>query len=255
MIDEQWRDQVAPGAAPERTWLERELVRARADAEELLSLVSHDLKNPLAAIAAGAALIVRQAPAGGDGEALRRIARTIQHSATRMNRLIQDLLDAGRFAAGQLRVEARRQPLAPLVADALEQLAPLAAQRQIKLTRELPDGIEVSCDRELLQRVLENLLGNAIKFTPEGGRVAIACARAGGGQSVRLSVSDTGCGIAPAELPHIFERYWQAHAAERRGTGLGLAIAKAIVEAHGGRIWAESAVGEGTTLSFTLPAG
>jgi signal transduction histidine kinase len=179
-------------------------------------------------------------------------AGRIQAAAERMGRLISDLLDWGRIEAGGLPLEPSEQDVASLVMEALESVRPLAEARGLRVGAELADdGVQVKCDRTRVLQVLGNLLGNAVKFTPDGGQLTVG-ARVQQGE-VRLWVRDTGSGIRPEALPHVFERYWQAKDAESRGTGLGLYIAKGIVEAHGGRIWAQSEWGQGSTFSFTLP--
>jgi signal transduction histidine kinase len=129
---------------------------------------------------------------------------------------------------------------------------PLAALSSVALRIDVPPkGLSVRGDRERLLQVLENLIGNAIKFTPAGGSVTVGAREHEDG--VRFFVSDTGVGIDPDDLERIFDRFWQARGADTRGAGLGLSICKRIIEVHGGRVWVESRVGEGTTVSFTLP--
>ncbi|HET8785728.1 MAG TPA: HAMP domain-containing sensor histidine kinase, partial [Candidatus Limnocylindrales bacterium] len=142
---------------------------------------------------------------------------------------------------------------APLVESALGMFEEAARRAQIAVVAEVPADAAVHCDADRVVQVLGNLIGNALKFTPEGGRIAIDVVSNGG--DVRFSVADTGRGIPPDHLPHVFDRYWQSRGSARtRGTGLGLTIARGIVEAHGGRIWAESVVGQGSVFRFTLPA-
>jgi signal transduction histidine kinase len=129
----------------------------------------------------------------------------------------------------------------------------MAAQKMLRLECALPDGaFEVDCDRDRVLQVLGNLIGNAIKFTPEGGTIKVRAEQRGAAEAL-FSVADTGPGIASDELPHVFDRYWQAKKKARCGTGLGLSISKGIVEAHDGRIWVESAPGQGATFFFTIP--
>jgi signal transduction histidine kinase len=139
-----------------------------------------------------------------------------------------------------------------LVTEAVEMLRPLAASSAIELTLEAaPELPHVSADPHRIQQVLSNLIGNAIKFTPRGGRITVSTEPVAG--ELRVAVSDTGPGIPAEQLPHIFGHFWQGAHTDRRGVGLGLSIAKGIVEAHGGRIWVESIVGEGSRFVFTLP--
>jgi signal transduction histidine kinase len=139
-----------------------------------------------------------------------------------------------------------------LIDEADDMLRPLAVEKSIRLERVVEDdGCEVEIDSRQMLRVFSNLVGNALKFSPEGGRITLHAARHG--SSVDFAVTDTGPGIPPEQLPHIFERYWQAREGDRRGVGLGLSIAKGIVEAHGGRIWAEREPGGGAVFSFSVP--
>ena len=140
---------------------------------------------------------------------------------------------------------------ARMVKDSVELLAPLASGRGLALTSDLPPpDVRTFCDRERILQVLSNLIGNALKFTAEGGSIRVSARERQ--REVTFAITDTGCGIAGDQLPHIFDRYWQAKSA-RDGIGLGLSIAKGIVEAHGGRIWVETKIEQGTTFFFTLP--
>jgi signal transduction histidine kinase len=227
----------------------RRATRAR---EDLLAVVSHDLKNPLGVVQLSTALLLRGAKGPG-GESVAKQASRIQDATHRMSRLISDLLDWGRLEAGALPLEWGEHSVAALLTEALDALRPLAEAKGLHVHLDVPPGdARARCDRTRVLQVLGNLLGNAVKFTPAGGHVTL-----GGearGAEVVLRVSDTGTGISPEALPHIFDRYWQARDAASRGTGLGLAIAKGLVEAHGGTVHAESTPGEGTTLTFTLAA-
>ncbi|MEO6418792.1 MAG: HAMP domain-containing sensor histidine kinase [Polyangiaceae bacterium] len=169
-----------------------------------------------------------------------------------MNRLIQDLLDASRIEAGSVTFEWDAVPVSPLVLDAIEMMRPLAEGKLIALTFEVdPDLPDLRADRERLLQLFSNLLGNAIKFTPEGGTINLLASPSTNG--VRFCVRDSGPGILDAHLTKIFDRYWQARRSDRTGAGLGLAIAKGITEAHSGEIWAESRPGEGASFYVTLP--
>jgi signal transduction histidine kinase len=171
----------------------------------------------------------------------------------RANRLIQDLLDVSRIEAGGFSISADALTPTLLLGDACDAMTSTAAAAEVSLSfhadADLPD---VMADRERLQQVFSNLIGNAVKFTSAGGTVNVTAA-ASGPFSVRFSVRDSGPGISEENLPHIFDRFWQARHAARTGAGLGLAIAKGIVEAHGGTISAESDLGVGTEISFELP--
>jgi signal transduction histidine kinase len=163
-----------------------------------------------------------------------------------------DLLDASSIDAGQFTVSRAPHEAAELVQEIRDLLQPLGDEKSIALECVLADSVpEVHIDAGQIQRVFSNLVGNAIKFTPEGGTITIGAALHG--QDVHFSVSDTGPGIPPELLPHVFDRYWQARDGDRRGAGLGLAIARGIVEAHGGRIWAESGERGGARFFFSIP--
>jgi signal transduction histidine kinase len=225
--------------------------RATVARDNLLAVVSHDLKNPLGTILMDLEML---APRGDQapGDDVRRHLQRIGRSAQRMHRLIADLLDTASIEAGRFSVSPERLELAPALAETLDLVQPLAARKQLALASEVPERLPaVLADPGRIQQVLLNLLGNAIKFTPEGGRITVRAEVAG--DRAILSVTDTGPGIAAEELPHLFERFWQARRTARLGTGLGLFIARGIVEAHGGTLWVESQPGEGSRFTFTLP--
>ncbi|XXX77814.1 GAF domain-containing sensor histidine kinase [Sorangium sp. So ce134] len=225
-------------------------IRAR---EELVAVVSHDLKSPLATIVMNTSLLRRKLPSSDDAAELRRPVERIQKSADRMNRLIRDLLDLAKLDGGHISIQPVPHDVSVLLGDALELLREEAAEKSLRLEHSVDLGVERAlCDRERVLQVIANLVGNAIKFTPPGGEVALRAEP--WGREVRLSVRDTGPGIPEDQRARIFERYWQAKETAHKGTGLGLSIAKALVEVHGGRIWVESKVGEGSTFFFTLPA-
>jgi signal transduction histidine kinase len=168
-----------------------------------------------------------------------------------MDGLIGSLLDAARLDAGNFRVRKVKCDLRQTVQEAVDVFASLATAKPISLESALASGpLEVLGEKERILQVLSNLLGNALKFTPEGGAVTVAAERRDG--VVEVSVRDSGSGIPPEHVPHLFERFWQADGGGR-GAGLGLYIAKGIVSAHDGRIWVESEVGRGATFYFTLP--
>ena len=217
---------------------------------ELLAIVSHDLRTPLSTIALGTTLLEDTSQRAEDRT---HVIEIIKRAADRMERLIRDLQEVGRLDAGRtLRVDARRVELAALLREACEALHVQAQARQQVVSCDLPTPpLPVCADPDRIAQVLGNLIGNAIKFTPRGGRVTLAARREG--REVRVSVTDQGPGIAEKDLPLVFEPYWQAPGTARLGAGIGLKIAKGLVEAHGGRISVESKVGVGTTFSFTLP--
>ena len=240
--------------AVDHALLFRAAEQAAREREQLMAVVSHDLKNPLATIQMAVSFVLEEmVPDDASHQLERKQLHAIHRSAERMYRLIQDLLNVAAIEAGQLAVTRAPLPIDVLLTDALELLRPLAAAKHITLATDLSPALPlVAADRERLLQVFSNLGGNAIKFTPENGRIEIsAIAR---DATVEFSVRDTGPGIAPEDLPHIFDRFWQAKKAARSGVGLGLAIAKGIVESHGGGIRVECQLGHGTCFAFTLPA-
>jgi signal transduction histidine kinase len=231
--------------------------RASSDAalshrDDFLGMVSHDLRNLLAGIVLSADILALHASESAEGKAIATGTRRILLFATRMKRLVGDLTDVTSLDAGELAVTTAANDGRELVAETVAAFRLLAAEKGIALDGDtIGAPLLLSCDRDRILQVLANLLGNAIKFTPAGGKVSAAAARVG--DDVRFSVTDTGPGIPENLLESVFERFWQAGKDDRRGLGLGLYIAKSLVEAHGGRIWAESRLGEGSTFSFTLP--
>jgi signal transduction histidine kinase len=225
------------------------LARAR---EEVLAVVAHDLRNPLSTILGAATLLQddRQDP-----REAREVLGLVRRAVDRMNRLIGDLLDVTRLEAGRLVLEQAPVAVKELLSQTLESWEAAAASGGLSLeVSPAPDGLAVFADRSRVLQVLDNLVGNAVKFSEAGGRIAVRVARSEASPAeVRFTVSDTGPGIAPELIKQLFARFWQANAADHRGIGLGLAICKGIVEAHGGRIWCESEVGRGARFTFTLP--
>jgi signal transduction histidine kinase len=232
-----------------RLYLEaQEATRAR---DTMLAIVSHDLRNPLNAVLLSAAFLLDVGPTRLGPESVEKQLGVIKRSAQMANRLIEDLLDVARIESGRLSIEPRTQDARMLVTEAYEALRLSAEEKSIRLEHELPDEIpSTHADGDRVVQVLCNLGSNAIKFTPEGGRVILRAEPAEG--EVRFSISDTGPGVPAEQLDHIFDRFWQANRADRRGVGLGLTIVKGIVEAHGGKVWVESEVGVGTTCYFTV---
>jgi signal transduction histidine kinase len=227
--------------------------RSFATRNEFLSIVSHDLRGPLMSISGLASLIDQHAPDDDNGVRIRGWAERVRRAVTVMERLIHDLLDFGSFEDGQLRVAAERLDIRALLQSAADAFHAVAAAKGLTLTADLPaEPVMAKYDPHRVFQVLSNLLHNAIKFTPEGGSIRLSAAATDSGCLV--SVSDTGIGIPDGDLTSIFERFRQLDRSDRTGLGLGLYISLWIVEAHGGRIWAESKVGEGTTFHFTLPA-
>ncbi len=237
----------------QRRSLERSLQEAVQARERMLAIVSHDLRNPLSVVMMAAKLIERWASPDLSGERLKKHANAIVHEAERMGRLVVDLLDISKIEAGRsLHVELARRDGAEILRQSVERLEPLARARRITLAVEAsPEVYALDCDAERLHQVFSNLIGNAIKFTPEEGSVTARVAHSRG--DVVFSVSDTGTGIPKAQISHLFDPYWQA-SASRNGAGLGLSIVKAIVQAHRGRVWVETEEGAGSSFFCALPA-
>jgi PAS domain S-box-containing protein len=225
----------------------RASLRAR---DELVGVVSHDLRNPVAAVKMLSRMMLRTSEGGGADA--RESIELIAQAAEQMDALIRDLLDVNRLDGGKLVIAP--VPVDPLIllTDSLQTLRPLIEEKAISLDLQIEEALpKVMADCERIQQALSNLVGNAIKFSPAGSKIVVAAR--GEPQDVIISVLDRGRGIAAEHMPRVFDRYWQSSRTDRQGAGLGLAIAKGIVEAHGGRIWIDSRPGEGTTASFSLP--
>jgi signal transduction histidine kinase len=224
--------------------------RATKLREEILAVVAHDLRDPVHAIVMGVSNLL-ELPLPQD-QRVKQLA-VIRRSAKRMDRLISDLLDVSRMDAGTFAIRRAQVQLDALLDETMDAFELQAAPRSVRLTTELGANVPpVVGDRDRLAQVLSNLVGNALKFTPDGGHVRLRAEPFD--DVVRVSVEDSGTGIPGDALPHVFDRFWQADRASRAGAGLGLAISKGIIDAHGGRIWAESTLGTGTTVHFTVPA-
>ncbi len=234
--------------------LYQEARKASAARDATLALVAHDLRTPLQTILMRTASQTRAMAEEDMRGSSSTTLDSIHRAAQRMSRLIRDLLDVSSIEAGRFSVETTPQSLADIIAASIEALRPAAEARGLRLTGQLPEGdpLAVMCDRDRIEQVLGNLIHNAIKFTATAGAIVIRAARGDG--EISVSVVDNGPGIAAAQLPHLFDRYWQAADTARLGHGLGLAIAKGIIDAHEGRIWVDSVVGVGTTFHFTLAA-
>jgi len=228
---------------------EQRALRAR---EEALAVAAHDLRNPLTAIMLSACSLMRAAPEGEAGQSVRERAQKLKATAEHATEMLHNLLDAAVIEAQILTLEMGPCEVGALVDEVVQVHAPLAEQKQIELcARPLGCALWIRCDRGRLIQALSNLLGNALKFTAKGGAITLAAALEGA--SVRFSVTDTGTGINPAEVPRLFDRYWRPRGVHGAGTGLGLYIVKGIVEGHGGQISVDSKLGAGTTFSFTIP--
>jgi signal transduction histidine kinase len=225
---------------------------AVASRDAFLAMVSHDLRTLLGNVELSAAMLVEEAPRDEVGQRVVQRAEAIQRFMTRMTRLIDDLLDVASLEAGRLGLVVEQLDASRLLIETLEAFQPIATARAIEISAKMiGNAIPARFDRDRILQVLANLVANAIKFTERGGRIDIAVERRA--EDVLFSVRDTGPGIADDDLVAIFDRFWQAPTAKRRGLGLGLYISKCIIEAHGGRIWAESDLGRGSAFHFTLP--
>lgn len=222
--------------------------------DQTLAVVSHDLRNPVNAIKMLAAGLARAATDGEPGarSEVAESAEIIRRAAEQADRLIQNLLDVSRIEAGSLRIHVDPVDLSSLLAGACEFLAPFAEEKSVNLrcdvARDMPP-VHVDADR--VHQVISNIAGNAIKFTPPGGNVEISVARER--QEIVVAVTDTGPGLPVDQLESLTDRRWQATRQTSGGSGLGLVIAKGIIDAHGGRLWAESRPGGGSVFRFSLP--
>lgn len=221
-------------------------VEAKQVRDDVLAVVSHDLRNPLYTISLCTEILTRRQPSPQ--------LEVIRCSVGRAERLIDDLLVASALESGTLPLEREPEPVVSLVQEAISLHRAQAEDRAIRIVSELDEALPpVSLDRHRMLQLLSNLVGNALKFTPKGGQVVVGARRLG--DELELSVRDTGPGICPEELPHVFERFWRGAHANRAGMGLGLSIAKGIAEAHGGRIRVESAPSAGARFVVTVPLG
>jgi len=250
LLDRERRDTDA-GLLLERVTAD-EVLRQR---EHFLGMVSHDLRNELAGIAMSVAQIVKNASHDEAGGKIFRSATNVQRIALRMSRLIGDLLDVASIEAGRFMIAPEDHDVCRTVEEAVESFQSIASAKGISLVGEpTTEPTQGRFDHQRILQVLGNLLTNALRFTPQGGRVSVRAERTGDEKrtETRLSVSDTGPGIAANRLEAIFERYEQGSSTDRKGLGLGLYIARRIVEAHGGRIWVDTSP-TGSTFHFTLP--
>ena len=222
--------------------------------EEFLALTTHDLRSPLAVIS-GVINFFTSGRLGDLTPEQKNMVSMMERNTQNLIELVNDLLDASKLESGTMRLEPAPVDLRGLVEELHEQMLPLAAEKEIALETELPAELpQLHADRAKLRRVLVNLVSNALKFTPKGGRINVGAAREGA--FVRVSVADTGVGIPPEDQRDIFDKYAQARSRATRsekGTGLGLYITRQLVELHGGKIGVKSEVGKGSTFSFTIP--
>jgi signal transduction histidine kinase len=225
---------------------------AVATRDEFLGIVSHDLRNMLGSVVGFAALIAKAEARDDHGDDVLAYVQRIHRSAARMNRLIGDLVDLASIEAGSLALTREIGDPVPVIAEAVDTFQGHAAASGVTLLAELAPGSSLAAfDTARILQVLTNLLSNAIKFTQTNGKVTVRLERLP--NELRVAVGDTGVGIPADKLEAVFERFRQIQNNDRRGVGLGLYISKCIVQGHGGRIWAESNIGEGSTFYFTLP--
>lgn len=233
-----------------RKLAEQNLRSALVTRDNLLAIVTHDLRTPLSAILLSSEVLEDRAARQGQ-IAEQGHFKVIHRSIERMTTLIDDLLEAATMEAGLFSIDVNPEETNSLLEEALDAIAPLSKSKGIELRRDFATGLPaVRCDRRRVSQVLANLVGNAIKFVPRRGHVAVGARQLE--DEVIFSVRDSGPGIAPEQLEHLFDRFWKGNRTERQGVGLGLFIAKGIIDAHCGRIWVESELGRGTTFHFAL---
>lgn len=222
---------------------------------DFFSTMAHELRNPLSTIKMGISLLVEgtQEP---KTEGQKELLILLEGETNRLIRLVNSLLDLSKMEAGMMTYHLEQQDLVPLIDQAIKEIGPLVEAKKINLETKIMEGLPIiKIDSERVLQALRNIIGNAVKFTPDGGRVGVLARPIEKG--VEVSVEDTGPGISTENLPTIFEKFQQVNNKgpyQSKGTGLGLAIAKQIVTHHGGKIWAESNPGQGSTFIFVLPA-
>jgi signal transduction histidine kinase len=220
--------------------------------EDLTATLVHDMIAPLQGMISALAILDRSDEF--DRETLKEMLSIVQHSATNLHEMTQLILDTNRLSAGQFNLT--WEPLWPntFLHEATHPLSQLLAENDQTLHLDIDRRVTlIWADRALLQRVIQNLVSNAIKFTPAGGTITVGVAPSPKGDQIEIRVRDSGQGIAPSALPYIFDRYYQARPGERRGVGLGLYFCRLAVEAHHGQIRAASQIGQGTTITIILP--
>jgi signal transduction histidine kinase len=261
-LDDERRDRtrgLAAFFALERDLTDQHLLaeRTRADValtnrDDFLVMAAHDLRGFMGEVVFRAAILIRDSTDDDAGRRVRQIGLGIQRSTAAMKRLVGDLLDIAAIEAGRLHIELARGDVASVLRDSVEPFRFAAQAKGISLDLEqMPPPVPAMFDHDRVLQVLGNLVANAIKFTPTGGKISLRLAVAGG--AVQVTVADNGSGIPQDKLEKIFERFVQLVPTGRHGLGLGLYISKSLIEAQGGRIWAASVPGEGSSLSFTLP--
>jgi signal transduction histidine kinase len=220
---------------------------ALTDREELLAVFGHDMRSLMSVLSVNAEMAASESPNGAEG------LESFQRTVRQMDRLVSNVLDLARLRAGKFNVVLDRRNAVEIVGEAVDVFHPLASARALSLEARLPSKeVPVRVDPDRIFQVLSNLVSNAIKITPRGGQISVSVAKRE--RQVQIAVQDTGRGIAERDLHRLFSPFCQLGRGDRQGLGLGLFISKSIVQAHGGRIWAESRLGAGSTFFFTVPA-
>ena len=237
-------------------WMGKKLQELDDMKSEFIAHVSHELRTPLASIQEGTQLLLDEIP-GPVSQDQRQTLRIMADSSRRLIHLISTLLDLSKMEAGMMEYRFVLTDLKSLADTSVEKVRLLADAKHVQILTEAPDGrVSVPADAARIEQVLDNLLSNAVKFSPEGGVVHLGMEPDYKAEVLQVTVADSGAGIAPEDLPHLFDRFYQGRTqagSALAGTGLGLALAKKVVEAHGGRIWIESELGKGTAVHFILP--
>lgn len=221
--------------------------------DEFLAIVSHDLRNPIGAILSGAQILLEEEFHENLNKGTRDIIELIKRNAESSLRMISDILDMERVLEGKLQLQLMDHNLNKIIKNSIENMSHAAAAKNILLSA-LPSHLQASaihCDLDRVNQVMSNLIGNAIKFTPEGGSVTVKVEQAN--DEFQISIADTGPGIEESKIDKIFDRYTQLNNKDRRGLGLGLFISKMLIEAHKGKIWVTSEYNKGTTFYYSLP--
>lgn len=227
----------------------QKLERIIKDREDILAIVSHDLKNPLTAIDLNLQMISKIA---NEQSKILSIVKNIQKSTDQMERLINDLMDFSKIQIGILTIEKKEDAPDKIIETVYEMMKTQAEKKELNFFTEVNSGLpKIQCDSQRIVQALANLIGNSIKFTDNGGSIKVSVENTIEG--VIFSVNDTGPGISSENLPKVFERYWQSKNTNNSSAGLGLSITKGIVDAHGGKIWVESQLEKGSTFYFLLP--
>lgn len=223
--------------------------------EDVVTIVSHDLKNPLSSILLSAHSMEKQKPEGiteEDWGKLQKKINIIKNSTNRAITLINNFLDLSKIESGTLQLEKANTDAIAMTSSIVNMLKLLATEKGVQLRLDFSNPhLSITCDENKISQVLSNLIGNSLKFTPKGGNIDVKVTS--DENFLYFSIHDTGKGISSNDLPHIFDRFWQATDTQKLGNGLGLSIAKAIVKAHNGKIWVESELGLGSTFHFALP--